>query len=471
MRVLLIDPPYGFEEIGGAKQTFKHVLNKIPSLGLAYLAAVAEEKGHAVKIVDCTLGLGHRQLVAVAEEFNPQIIGVTATTPTFNNAVFVIDVLRKVFPQATFICGGPHPTASPEEALNTGVFDFLVLGEGEETFLELIAYVENKQQCQVDNILGIAFKRDSKLIITSPRSRIDNLDSLPFPARHLLPALSTYRPTPASYRRLPVAVIMTSRGCPHRCTFCDRAVFGEKFRRRSVSNVMAEVEEVIYKYGAKEIRFFDDTFTLDPAHVEGICKAMKKLRLGIPWTCLTSITALSFNILKMMHESGCWQILFGLESGDDYVLKHLEKGNTVKQNKEAVFLAKKAGLSIRADFLVGSPWETKESLQKTLAFAMSLPLDFAHFNKFVPYPGTDIYKDLTARGHKFVFDRAAFINNQTETIYVSPAFAEVEYIKLLNRAYKAFYLRPGSLLRKLLSIRTLPEFVGHLKGFYSIFSL
>ena len=471
MKILLIDPPYRFEEIGGGKQNFKYVLNRIPALGLAYLSAVAEGKGHNVKIFDCVIDAQLKRLVEIVKEFRPQIVGVTATTPTFNNAVYIISVLRKILSGSIFICGGPHPTVSPVEVLDTGIFDFLVLGEGEKTFLELIYYVENKHQYSLDNIRGIAFKRDGKYIITPARPSIDDLDSLPFPARHLLPPLGQYRPTPASYRRLPVAVIMTSRGCPSRCTFCDRAVFGERFRKRSIANVMAEVEEVISKYGAREIRFFDDNFTLDPAHVEGVCKAMGRLRAHTPWTCLTSVTAVSFDMLRMMCESGCWQVLFGLESGDDYILKHLNKGNTVKQNREAVFWAKRAGLSIRADFLVGSPWETKDSLQKTLGFAKSLPLDFAHFNKFVPYPGTDIYKDLISKGHKFVFDRASFINNQTESVYVAAAFSKDEYIRLLNQAYKKFYLRPSYLLRKLLSIRTPAEFTGHLKGLHSILTL
>ena len=471
MRILLLDPPYEFKEIGGVKQNFRYVLNKIPSLGLAYLAAVAEKKCHTVKIVDCTLGLGYQETARIAEGFSPQIIGITATTPTFNNAVYLASILRKILPRAIFVCGGAHPTASPCDAMEKGVFDFLVLGEGEETFIELISYLEDKIPSRPDDISGIAFKRDGKVIITSRRSRINDLDFIPFPARHLLPPLSAYHPTPASYRKLPLAVIMTSRGCPSYCTFCDRAVFGERFRKRSVSNVIKEVQEVILKYGAKEIRFFDDAFTLDFSHIEGICRGMKKLRPCIPWTCLTKVNAVNFDILKMIRESGCWQVLFGLESGDDAILKHLGKGNTVKQNKEVVFWAKKVGLSIRADFLVGSPWETKESFKKTVEFAKSLPLDFAHFNKFVPYPGTAIYKDLIDKGYKINFNNGSYTNNHDDFVYIPTSFNELEYCNFLDRAYKEFYLRPGYILRRLLSLRSLPELIGQAKGLYSILSL
>lgn len=471
MNILLIDPPYDYVEIGGAKQGFRNVLNKIPSLGLAYLAAVALKKGHKVKIIDCTFIKEYENLVANARLFSPDIVGISATTPSFRSATLVVAALRKILPEAMFVCGGAHPTACVQDCLNKNLFDFLVLGEGEETFLELILYIKNKQDYVLENIKGIAYKRGVEVIITAARQKINDLDSLPFPARHLLPSLSSYQPTPASYRRLPVAIIMASRGCPSRCVFCDRAVFGEEFRSRSAANVMAEVEEVVYKYGAKEIRFFDDTFTQNRNFVEKICSSMRKICPKIPWTCLTKVSTVNFEMLKFMRNSGCWQVLFGLESGDDYILEHLGKGNTVEQNKTVVYWAKKAGLSIRADFLVGSPWETKESFKKTLEFANSLPLDFAHFNKFVPLPGSDIYKSLITQGHRFNFDCGFYINNHNDFVYVPEGFSKLEYAEFLNRAYRNFYLRPRYIWQRLFSLRTFTEAWGHLRGLSSILSL
>ena len=469
MKILLIDPPYGVEEIGGERKNFKYALNKIPSLGLGYLAGVAEKKGHEVKIVDCTLEYSPEKLKNLVKEFKPQIVGVTATTPTFNNAVKVTAILREIIPEAKFLCGGPHPTADPLNSLSSDIFDILVLGEGEETFIELLEHIKDDKP--LDAVKGIAFKKNGQIHLTPPRPKIENLDSLPFPRRDLFPPLKKYSPTPASYRKLPLAVIMTSRGCPHKCTFCDRAVFGEKFRRRSVENVMAEVEEVLIKFGTKEIRFFDDNFTLDKEFCENICKEMRKLRLKIPWTCLTSVKYADFGLFKLMRESGCWQVLFGLESGDDGVLKKLGKGTTVEANRKAVLLARKAGLRVRADFLVGSPWETPSTLRKTVEFAKSLPLDFAHFNKFVPYPGTDIYRELVSQGYSFNFDKGAFINNQCDLIYCPPAFSPQEFKVGLNKAYKEFYLRPNYIIQKLLAIRTVTELIGHVKGGLSILSL
>ena len=469
MRILLVDPPYRLEEAGGKRQIFGQVINKIPSLGLGYLAAVAEKEKHTVKIIDCNLGIDDKYLINVAREFNPKIIGITATTPVFRNAIRAGSILRNILPEAVLICGGAHPSADPQDALGAGVFDFLVLGEGEDTFLELIYYIENKSKIEPEDIKGIAFLRNAKIFITQKRPSIADLDSLPFPARYLFYPLSAYRPTPASYRKLPLGIIMTSRGCPSQCSFCDREVFGEKFRQRSVDNVMAEIEELLNRYGAREIRFFDDSFTVDPVFVEDLCSKIRKIR--IPWTCLTKVTAVNLGMLKMMHEAGCWQVLFGLESGDSFVLSNLSKGNTVERNKEAVCWAKKAGLSVRADFLVGSPWETKESFKRTVQFAKSLSLDFAHFNKFVPFPGTSIYKELASKGHKFYFNDGAYINNHSDFMYLPNAFEKNEYERLLNKAYKEFYLRPGYLLQRILSVRTIAEFFGQVQGLVSILYL
>ncbi len=469
MRILLIDPSYRLEEVGGKKKCFRQVINKIPSLGLSYLAAAAEKDGHTVKVIDCNFGIGEEDLKNAALKFRPGIIGITATTPVFRNAIRVGSILHNILPSSVLVCGGPHPSACPEDAFSAGIFDFLVIGEGEETFLELIFYLENKAKIKPEDIPGIAFLRQDKLFITKNRSRIANLDSLPFPARHLLPSLSAYHPTPASYRRLPLAVIMTSRGCPSHCIFCDRAVFGEKFRQRSVDNVMAEIEELRSRYGAREIRFFDDTFTVNPDFVEVLCSKIKSI--NIPWTCLTRVTAVNFDMLKMMRRAGCWQVLFGLESGDNAVLSKLSKGNSVEQNRLAVCWARKAGLRVRADFLVGSPWETKVSFKKTVQFAKSLPLDFAHFNKFVPLPGTSIYKEIVSMGRKVFFNDGAYINNHSDFIYLPDTFGKNEYEVLLNKAYKEFYFRPGYLLQRILSIRTITELLGQAQGFFSVLNL
>ena len=470
MKILLIDTPFSAQEMGGGKGGFAGLTNIIPSLGPAYLAAVAEKAGHDVRILDCSVGLGWEDVSNEARAFAPDVVGVNAATPTFLNAVRVVGELRRILPEAVYLVGGAHATAMPAETLKTGVFDFVVVGEGERTFVELLEHLEGRSSTPVEEIAGLAFQRDGEPLVTPRREYIRDLDVIPLPARHLLPPLKAYSPTPASYRKLPLAHIMTSRGCPMRCAFCDRAVFGGRYRERSADNVLAEVEEVVCKYGAREIRFFDDCFTITRKRLAEICKGIKNIRPRLPWTCLTSVKAVDLDMLKMMRDAGCWQILFGLESGDDGLLKTLGKGNTVEQNRRAVLWARRAGLRVRADFIVGTPHETVETLTKTVAFAKSLPLDFAHFNKFVPFPGTAFYEQLTRDGYHFDFSRSS-INDHDALVFVPQAIPADVYHDFLNRAFKGFYLRPGYLLRRLVGMRTFTEFLAHLKGFFTIRSL
>jgi len=471
VKILLIDVPFGAEEIGGERETFADVLNVIPALGLAYLAAVAEREGHEVRILDCARGLGWDTVEQEGRAFAPEVVGFTATTPTFSNAVRAAKLLREIVPRATFIVGGPHPTAVPEHAASAGVFDYLVLGEGEVTFLELLGHLAGAGPTNAEDIPGLAYRRDGQLVMTPPRTRIKDLSSIPFPARHLLPPLKVYRPTPASYRKLPLAHIMTSRGCPSRCNFCDRSIFGEKYRARGAENVLAEVEEVVSKHGAREIRFFDDTFTLNRKRLERICQGMRALRPRIPWTCLTKVDCVDLDMLRMMRDSGCWQVLYGLESGDDDVLATLGKKTTVEMNRRAVTWARQAGIRVRADFLVGSPSETMESLEHTLEFAKSLPLDFAHFNKFVPFPGTAFYRQLVEQGHRFDFSGSSSTLDHDALVFVPPAIDPEAYRRFLDKSYKEFYLRPSYVLRRVLGLRTFTELWGQVRGFLAIRSI
>jgi radical SAM superfamily enzyme YgiQ (UPF0313 family) len=346
------------------------------------------------------------------------------------------------------------------------LFDILVLGEGENTFAEILSHIAGCGPDRLDAIQGIAFGVDGELHVTPRRPLIDELDRIPFPARHRLPPLSAYSPTPASYRRLPLAHIMTSRGCPAKCTFCDRAVFGNTYRARSAENVLMEVEEVLRVHGAREVRFFDDTFTLNRERLNRICEGMKTFR--VPWTCLTRAANVDLDLLRRMRDAGCWQVLYGLESGDDHILDTLRKNVTVKQNRDAVLWARKAGLRVRADFLVGSPSETPETLEETLAFAKSLPIDFAHFNKFVPFPGTELHAHLIGQGYRFDWTSSSSTLDHDALVYCPPAMSEEAYRAFLDRAYREFYFRPGYLLRRMLAMRTVTEFWGNFKGLFAI---
>lgn len=472
MKILLIDPPF-YEETAlgkGKGSSMRLVQNVIPSLGLGYLAAVLEKNSHSVRIIDCTLGITHEKLRSVLEASEEaDIIGITATTPTFESAKIVAKIVRDIFKDSLIVIGGVHVTSLPEAALKEGCFDLGVLGEGEYTFLELVQRFEKEGKASFRDIKGLAYREDSKIFVNERRPFIQDLDELPFPARHLLPPLSSYRPTPASYKRLPVGVLMSSRGCPYRCAFCDRSVFGTRYRMRSVENILNEVEELINKYGAREIRFFDDTITIKKKKLFELVDRMKERGIKVPWTAQSRVDAITPEVLKKLKEGGCWQLLVGVESGDDRMLQIMNKGVTVAQNARAVELMNKYKMGIRADFLVGVPGETRESLKKTLDFALTHDLDYAYFNKFVPFPGIELTRILQEKGYKFDLTKgSSILDIESNIIYVPEDLTEAEFRGFLKSVHKKFYLRPFYILKRLLSIKTFDQLWGHIKGFFAI---
>jgi anaerobic magnesium-protoporphyrin IX monomethyl ester cyclase len=471
-KILLVSPIFSEEEASGNTKSMKKVMNVIPPLGLAYIAAYLEKNGFYVRIVDCSVGIDYTQLAKILKKENPDIVGMTGTTPSLQSIIETAKLIRKTLPGALLIIGGPHATAMPKETIETNLFDLGVLGEGEPSFLEIAHIFEKKGKLTTNylkKIKGIVFMDKNKVVITAPGEFIKDLDSIPFPARHLLPPPSNYHPTPASYRRLPQAHVMTARGCPYQCTFCDRKIFGSTYRERSVDNVMKEIDELMEKYGVKDIKFFDDTFTLNRKRLLRMCTELKKRKLK--WCCLTRVNVVDYDLLRTMKKSGCYQVLFGIESGDNRMLKLLKKGTTVKQNARAIRLAKKAGLNVRCDFIVGTPGETMQSMKKTVDFAIKENPDFAHFNKFTPYPGTEIYQRLKEEGFNFDFTKFHSQLDHTIIMYTPSGVDKKEYKKFLDDSFKRFYLRPRYITRQISQIRSLQDVKRLWDGFFAIFEL
>jgi len=240
------------------------VVPRIHPLGLGYIGAYLEENNHQVKIIDANSeDLKNEQIIGILQEYLPDIVGLSATTPAFVHAKKLIRKIKKEFSDIKIIIGGAHVTAVPEDAICNCDADLGVIGEGEKTTLEVVEYFTNRQKNSLSKINGIVYNEDNKVIKTEPRKYWEDIDEIPFPARHLMLPLKKLQPVPASFKYLPSTHLITSRGCPSKCTFCDRAVFGTRFRAASPNRVVDEIEEIVYKYGAKDFKFFDDTFTLN----------------------------------------------------------------------------------------------------------------------------------------------------------------------------------------------------------------
>ncbi|PVX26838.1 MAG: B12-binding domain-containing radical SAM protein, partial [Candidatus Bathyarchaeum sp.] len=329
IKTTLVNPP-------PLKGVYRHQLYL--SIGLAYMAAVLEENGHEVTVIDCpALDIDQEKLKTKLSSIEPEIIGITSMTPTIQSAVLSAQVAKQVCPKSTVVLGGPHATFMDEQVLKEEKsVDIVVRGEGEQTLLELTQNVGNTNA--LNKIEGITFRKNGQTVRNPDRSFIQNLDDLPRPAyKHF--DLEKYRLF--GRKMLP---IITSRGCPSQCSFCTTSrIFGRPFRARSPKNVVDELEWLRDEHGADAFSFYDDTFTLDKNRAVKICEDIKNRKLGIPWDCQTRVSTVSEEMLKIMRDANCQQVFFGVESGCQTILDAVHKGTSVEQNKKAIKLAKDAG--------------------------------------------------------------------------------------------------------------------------------
>jgi len=463
LKIVFVNAPLTKHQLQG---DFEDVANVLPPLGIGYVAAVLEREGFTPKILDAlVLGMGVEETVEELVKGKPDIVAFTSTVIFINATRQIAEGVKKALPQTLVVLGGPHISALPEETMQHRCFDIGVLGEGELTFLELAkGYVKDtnlaKDAKTLKGLKGTIFRSRGKLERAAPRPLIQDLDSLPFPAWHLYPPLKEYSPVAASCKKRPYMHMMSSRGCPYQCIFCDGKVFGKSARLRSVKNVVDEIEAIIDFYGAKEIRFFDDTFTIDRQRVIGICDEILRRKLDIVWTAITRVNHVDPELLKKMREAGCWQISYGLESGSQRMLNIMKKGATIGQGKKAVIWTKEAGMDARAYFVFGIPGETLESLQETIDFAKSLPLDVVTFYNVTLMPGNELFqlaqKEGTILHHNYEHYNPS-ISDDTMFAYLPEGMSKDDLRKAVKRAHKEFYLRPSYILRQLFAIRSLAD--------------
>jgi len=434
-------------------------------MGLALIAAVLEKEGHQVTVVDANvLGLQPEEIVYRVTDAD--VVGLTAMTPTVNTAASIAHYIKQANSNSTVILGGAHAILLPEETLATiPEVDVIVRGEGEETIIDLLRALEHKQP--LSKIQGISYRQDGKVISTDARSAIVDLDSLPFLAYHLLP-MRGYRPHPPHGRALPFAAIITSRGCPYRCSYCSKPVFGDNYRGQSSKRVVDEIAYHKRKFGIKEFAFYDDVFTLDKQRAYAIADEIIERGLKIDWTCETRVNLVDKELLRYLKQAGCYSIAYGIESGSQEIVNTLNKDITLEQAEEAVSLSREVGLQTIGYFMIGSPGESPETIRQTIQFAKNLKLDFAQFSITIPLPGAKLYK-LYIDGRKgesipwesFVY---ADFKKSITPIFESNQLNKDDIQKWIKRAYKEFYLRPSYIWQRIRHTTSMGDLRVGIKG-------
>ncbi len=426
-----------------------------PPLNLMYLASSLEDASFSVEIIDDDLlQMGYEKVSEKMAKVNPQIVAITATTSTVKTAIKYMKSIKKLLPNSLSVIGGPHPTFMPLEVLKDSVIDVVVMGEGEETLVDLASNYIDKNNYDLENIRGIAYPHHENVKFTQPRPLIKDLDSLPLPARHLIP-FDSY-----GVSKDQSGGMITSRGCVFSCGYCSSSlIMGKKFRARSPQNVVDEMEELVYQYKIRDIAFMDDTFLLNKRRARDIAQEIEDRNLDVSFVASSRVDMVDSSLLKKLKTSGMSTLYYGVESGSQRVLDIMKKGITLKQAEDAVVSAKNAGLKVLTSFILGYPGETEEDINKTINFSIKLNPDYSQYSILTPFPGTPIYYELHNEGLISTRNWDEYTVLQPVLNYEKMGLTRKMVKRKLVEAYLKFYARPGYLLKHRHMIKTIFQII------------
>jgi radical SAM superfamily enzyme YgiQ (UPF0313 family) len=455
MRVILINPPtidgVKFVREGRCEQrasSFQYVM--VP-ISLPSIAAVLRQAGHDVQIVDCIAdNLGTDELLDALDRFKPNLAILDVSTPTIHNDLAISSLIGQKNQGCHVSAIGTHVTALPAETLKDSPLDSVIRGEPEMTSLELADALE--RHTDLAGIAGLAFKRETEIVLNPERPFIEDLDSLPFPARDLLN--NEKYTMPVSNR--PYTLLVSSRGCTGQCIFCTgRLYYGQKLRLRSAANICDELEEITGKFNIKDVTMWSDTFTLNRDFVVSVCEEILRRVIKVNWMANSRVDRVDLDLLKLMRRSGCSMISFGIESAVPEILKKCRKGTNPVQIENAIKWSREAGLETIAHVILGLPGETAETIRETDRFIRRINPDYVQYYGAIPFPGTEFYE--MAQDNKWLTtnDWSCFEINQTIVGY--PGLPAPDLDRARRRAFRSFYFRPGYLVKRLARLKTWRE--------------
>jgi radical SAM superfamily enzyme YgiQ (UPF0313 family) len=473
MKVLLANPPYK-EEIdeehervfirAGSRWPFSVIKKKDEGLTdlpfpfyLGYTAALLKNEGVEVSVIDgIALDISLDSFLDKTMSESPDIILFETSTPTIKNDLALIKALKDIT-SAKIVLSGAHVTVFPEATLRGSKYlDFIMLREYEYNFLELVKKLRDNES--INDLEGIAFKENKKVIINQSTHLIDPLDSLPIPARHMFPAkdnsdifLDKYGESFCQFR--PNIQMHSSRGCPYKCDFClwNQVIYNlGKYRTFSPKRVVDEMEQVVREYGAKEIYFDDDTFTVKKDHVLGICREIKD-RLQVRWSCMGNVTPMNEEMVEAMANAGCVGLKFGVESGDIKISKKIGKPVDFEKIDQVIRWCAERGIKTHATFTFGLLGETRKSMENTLKFAQKLDVDSVQFSITTPFPGTRFYDEVKLKGFLTSLEWDKFDGSRSAVVRY-PELSTQEIRDFCSKSYKNWLKRkvrdPGWLYRR-----------------------
>ncbi len=475
MKILVINPPFlpdFCRTQRWAARTRARVMR--PPDWLAYATAVLEKEGYDVKLYDFPAeGWDKEDLRRVIVGEKPDIVVFDSTTPSIKSDIECAKIC-KGNSSAKIIMVGPHTTQFPEEALESGFVDIVARGEYDYVVRDIIRAIYDdsgvsatfRLRNNLSKVKGISYIKNGRIVHNEPQELIDNLDELPFPAWHHLNIKNYFD----AVKLYPFIDIIGSRGCPHRCIFClwPQVMHGRKPRLRSAKNIVDEMEYDLNRCNSLrhgEIFFEDDTFTINKKHVREVCNEIIKRNLKITWSANARPDITDYDLLKLMKKAGLRMLLVGFESGNEGMLKRMKKGTDLRTMVNFAYLAKRAGIKVHGCFVLGLPGETKETIEQTIEFATSVPMDTVQFSAAVPFPGTEFYELSREKGWLISDSWEDWLEEGEQSAVINYPNLPSKYIKnSVDRALRRFYFRPIWMTRFLLETKSLSDAYRKFRG-------
>lgn len=439
-RIALVEPPYVFWD--RSMDRLRQSEESIPGFGILMLAAVAREHGYEVRIFDAKGSAETPDRVAAAiVDFRPEVVGFSATTISVTNADCIAQRVKAAAPDTITVVGGAHVSAVPERTLAAfAALDYGIIGEGEISFFEFLSCLRDGQD--ISECAGLAYRRGEEIIANRRAPYITELDSLPLPAWDLVPGFPHgFHPSLLSYRRSPVATLVTSRGCPFSCSFCDRSTSGKLGRYHSTESVLRHCRHLV-DLGVRHIIFYDDLFTVKRKRVVELCEGFIAAGFDFSWSCNSHPNLLDFDTLRLMTRAGCWQIAYGIESGSQKILEVVKREVKLPRMRETLRMTRAAGIRTKGYLMIGHPTETVETLEETAEFLRVAELDLCQVTKFTPYPGTPAYPTVRQHG---AFTEDWDRMNAMNFVFIPNGLSEEILETQFHRLYSIFYSRPDVL--------------------------
>ena len=451
-KVLLVNPSYS-PSYGGSKVG---IVNPIaPTLGLATIAATAEQRGHKVEILDMSWRpYNFEEIRDRILQSKPDIVGITATTPLMNQLRDISVLVKDISEKILVVAGGPHPSALPEETLRESMLDAVFIGEADFSFADIC------DDIPFASIPGLVYRESGNFFSTGMRAPIANLDDLPMPAWHLYDIKNYHKMSRLLAKRLPLAMVEFSRGCVYRCDFCaSKITLALGYRKKSPQRCAEEVKH-LHKLGFKEFWLADDIFTSDQKWATQVCDAITRTGADMVWTCTNGIRVESAddNLFRSLRRSGCYRVSFGFESGNDRVLKEFGKGGraTIDQARKAVRMARSAGIDTGGYFMVGLSVDTEESMKDTIEFARTIPVDMMKCSIAIAFPGTKMFNNYVEKGLIRSFNWDEYMMYTTQDLFTHEHLSYETIQKYIRKFYRHCILfNPRFIIRRIFrGIRT-----------------